>query len=103
MADDNGKKDTNDVKEPTGFTKRERQMIKERFGIVLGSDAPLSEFFDLFDITEEKIAAIEAGALRKLRERAPHCSICGKFQSQVSQLFGSQDNLICDKCIEARI
>ena len=100
MPDDNGKKDTNDVKEPTGFTKRERRVVEEKFGIRFGSDeAPLE-----YVITKEKLAAIEASALRKLRKGAdPCCSLCGRSQKEVSQLFTGQNGSICNKCLEDRI
>lgn len=78
-------------------------------GIRVDSDQSLRKAADLINNREtdpevvQRVRDIEAIALRKLRERAPKCSICGKTQGEVSQLFGGQNNLICDECIEARI
>ena len=77
-------------------------------GIQVDSDQSLREAADLIANREtdpevlQRVRDIEARAHRKLRERAPHCSICGRTQREVSQLFGGQNNHICDKCIEAR-
>jgi len=49
-----------------GLTPREREILKERFGIDVGADVTLAEVTKQFDITREKIREFERRAREKL-------------------------------------
>jgi len=51
----------------SALTKRERQVLELRFGLVDGQDHTLEEVSRYFNVTRERIRQIEAKALRKLR------------------------------------
>ena len=48
-----------------GLTPREREILKERFGIEVGADVTLAEVAKQFDITRDKIREFE----RRVREK----------------------------------
>jgi len=50
-----------------GLSEREAKVIRMRFGIDLDNDIILGEIGKQFSVTKERIKAIEARALRKLR------------------------------------
>jgi RNA polymerase sigma factor (sigma-70 family) len=53
-----------------GLTEREASVIRARFGIGDGNDKTREEIAEEFDVTAERIAQIEAKALRKMRHPA---------------------------------
>ena len=86
-----------------------REILENFSGIKVDSDIALRQALDTLlndgvDKTEQRVRDIEARALKKLRKKSgPCCSLCGRSQIQVSQLFAGQNDLICDRCIGARI
>ena len=85
-----------------------RNRLEKVSGIRIDSDQSLSEALDVIlknrdDEMTQKIGEIERKALRKSRTGSGACcSLCGRSQKEVSQLFAGQNDFICDKCIEAR-
>jgi RNA polymerase primary sigma factor len=49
-----------------GLTPREREILKERFGIEVGADVTLAEVAKQFDITRDKIREFERPAREEL-------------------------------------
>ena len=50
------------------LTEREKQILKQRFGIDVSGNRLLSELGEEFDLTRERIREIERTALKKLRD-----------------------------------
>ena len=64
MSDDGDSKYGGEIVD--GLTKRERKVLKERFGIENLTDHSLEQVGAQFDITRERIREIERKALKKL-------------------------------------
>ena len=53
--------------EHSGLSKREREILERRFGILDGKVYTLQEVGNIFDITRERVRQLESKALKKLR------------------------------------
>jgi len=129
MPDDNGKNKEQDIKNSfplTGQMKERlessevipfselsdvlRNVIEKISGIQVDSDESLREAADIIrnretdSDVELAVRDIEARALRMQRKGVgPCCSLCGRSEKEVSQLFAGQNGSICNRCLEARI
>ena len=104
MPDDNGDNKVKDVKKTSALSNRVKRILEKRPEIQSGMGKSLRTVLDQFVISQDKLDAIEASALRKLRKGSdPCCSLCGRGQKEVSELFSGYNGHICNKCLEDRI
>jgi RNA polymerase primary sigma factor len=75
MSSDNNSSNDTKKRGLEQLTPREREVLKERFGIEVGADATLAEVAKQFDLTRAKIREIERHARKKLgSDRDPNDS-----------------------------
>jgi RNA polymerase sigma factor (sigma-70 family) len=63
------------------LTRRERQIVRLRFGLADGRDYTLEEIGEMFNITRERIRQIEQRALRKLQHPRRSSALVGFLDS----------------------
>jgi RNA polymerase primary sigma factor len=66
----------------TSLSKRERNILEMRFGLVDGQDHTLGEIGGLYNVTRERVRQIEANGLRKLRHPARARRLFGFLETQ---------------------
>ena len=92
---------------PLSLTDREKEVLKDRFGIDMDSESSLKLVAEQFDETRKRIGVIERNALRKLlqdavRTNSPsaNCFRCGRKSREVPVMLSTRSGAtMCEDCV----